>query len=32
VPDTICDGLRSHLGRLAIEGLRRERAQVLRAS
>jgi threonine dehydratase len=32
VPDTICDGLRAHLGRIAFEVLRRERVEVLLAS
>ena len=32
VPDTICDGLRAHLGRIAFAVLRRERVEVLLAS
>jgi threonine dehydratase len=32
VPDTMCDGLRAHLGRIAFEVLRRERVEILLAS
>jgi threonine dehydratase len=32
VPDTICDGLRAHLGRIAFAVLRRERVEILLAS
>jgi threonine dehydratase len=32
VPDTICDGLRAHLGRIAFEVLRTERVEILLAS
>lgn len=32
VPDTICDGLRAHLGRIAFEVLRRERVEILLAT
>jgi threonine dehydratase len=32
LPDTICDGLRAHLGRIAFEVLRRERVEILLAS
>ncbi len=32
VPDTICDGLRAHLGRIAFEVLRRERVEILLAA
>jgi threonine dehydratase len=32
VPDTICDGLRAHLGRIAFEVLRREGVEILLAA
>jgi threonine dehydratase len=32
VPDTICDGLRAHLGRIAFDVLRGERVEILLAS